>query len=230
MSEATPDPLGAARSDDAATTLRAAADALRHESAMIGALAGRLGPSFVRAVQGILSCEGRIVVTGLGKSGLVGRKIAATLASTGTPAFFVHAAEAHHGDAGMMLPQDLLLAISNSGETEEVVAFARLARARGSVVIAFTGSSRSSLVQEAEAFVDVGVEREADPLDMTPTASTVATMAMGDALCIALMVLRGFGSEQFLLTHPGGALGAKGSEPQQENRPEEEQERGNGVF
>jgi arabinose-5-phosphate isomerase len=195
----------------ASLTLRAATDALRHESAMVAALADRLGPSFVRAVEMVRSCEGRVVVTGLGKSGLVGRKIAATLASTGTPAFFVHAAEAHHGDAGMVLPQDLLLAISNSGETDEVVAFARLAHARGSAVIAFASSSESSLGREADEFVDIGVQHEADPLDMTPTASTAATMAMGDALCIALMVLKGFGTEDFLQTHPGGAIGTRTS-------------------
>jgi D-arabinose 5-phosphate isomerase GutQ len=144
----------------ASLTLRAATDALRHESAMVVALADGLDLSFVRAVEMVRSCEGRVVVTGLGKSGLVGRKIAATLASTGTPAFFVHAAEAHNGDAGMVLPQELLLAISNSGETDEVVAFARLAHARGSVVIAFASSSRSLLGREADEFVDIGVQHE----------------------------------------------------------------------
>lgn len=207
-----PDHGDADRVDDTETlTLRTAREALAHEAAMIGALVDRIGASFVRAVELIRSCNGRVAVTGLGKSGHVGRKIAATFASTGTPAFFVHAAEAHHGDAGMLLPGDVLVAISNSGETHEVVEFARMSHARGIAVIAFSGSRDSSLAREADEFVDIGVEREADPLDLTPTASTTTTMAMGDALCIALMGLREFLPDAFLQTHPAGALGARAS-------------------
>lgn len=202
------DPESPGGSDDSGElTLRAAREVLRHEATMIQAMLNRLGKDFVRVVDRIRASEGRVVVTGLGKSGLVGRKIAATFASTGTPAFFVHATEALHGDAGMVLPEDVMVAISNSGETVEVVEFARMARARGTVVIALVGSSDSTLAREADEVLDVGVEREADPLNLAPTASTTATMAMGDALSIALMALRDFRSDDFLLSHPGGSLG-----------------------
>ncbi|MGH3626696.1 MAG: KpsF/GutQ family sugar-phosphate isomerase [Sciscionella sp.] len=174
---------------------------------MVESVADRLGQPFVDAVELILDADGRVAVTGLGKSGLVGRKIAATLSSTGTPAFFVHAAEAHHGDAGMVLPADVMIAISNSGETAEVVAFAHMAHARGTGVIALVGVLDSALAREADVFLDIQVEREADPLDLAPTASTTVTMAMGDALSIALMVLRGYRPEDFFLNHPAGALG-----------------------
>lgn len=187
--------------------LRAAKDVLRHEATMIQAMVDRLGEDFERVVDRLHAAEGRVVVTGLGKSGIVGRKIAATLASTGTPAFFVHAADALHGDAGMVLPEDVMLAISNSGETAEVVAFTRMVRARGTVVVALVGSTDSTLGREADEVLDVGVEREADPLNLAPTASTTATISMGDALSVALMALGDFGSEDFLRNHPGGSLG-----------------------
>jgi arabinose-5-phosphate isomerase len=186
--------------------------ALRLEATMVEAVAARLDRSFVDAVELIMRSEGRVVVTGIGKSGLVGRKIAATLASTGTPAFFVHAGEAHHGDAGMVLADDVLIAISNSGETHEVVGFVEMVRARGTAVIALSRAADSTLGRAAEVSLDVGVEREADPLDLAPTASTTVTIAVGDALAIALMDLRGFGKEDFLRDHPGGALGAAGGE------------------
>jgi arabinose-5-phosphate isomerase len=178
-----------------------------HEAQVIARLVGRLDDAFVRVIELIRATEGRVVVTGLGKSGLVGRKIAATLASTGTPAFFVHATEALHGDAGMVLGADVLVAISNSGETSEVLSFARMASERGVPVIALTGIPDSTLGREADECLNVGVDREADPNGLAPTASTTATMAMGDALSIALMTLRGDSAEAFLRFHPGGSLG-----------------------
>jgi arabinose-5-phosphate isomerase len=191
--------------------LGAARDALHHEASAVRALADRLDERFLRALEHIRSSDGRVVVTGLGKSGLIGRKIAASLSSTGSPAFFVHAAEALHGDSGMILPQDVMIAISNSGETSEVVTFAGMAHARGSVVIAFTGAPVSSLASMADEVLDIGIEREADPHDLAPTASTTVTMALGDALCVALMMVRGFSAEDFLANHPGGSLGHRAS-------------------
>jgi arabinose-5-phosphate isomerase len=184
--------------------------ALEHEATMVRRMGDRLGRPFVDAVTLIRAATGRVGVTGLGKSGLVGRKVAATLASTGTPAYFVHAGEALHGDAGMLLAEDVLLAISNSGETTEVVGFARMARERGVSVIALNGAEGSTLAREADVWLDVAVEREADPLGLAPTASTTATMAMGDALALALMGAAGRGREDFLRQHPGGELGKHG--------------------
>jgi arabinose-5-phosphate isomerase len=158
----------------------------------------------------LLATQGRVVVSGLGKSGLVGAKLAATLASTGTPAFFVHAADALHGDAGMVTPGDVLLVISNSGRTAEAVRFAATVQARGVPVIAMTGCGGSSALCElADAVLDIGVDAEADPYDLVPTSSTVVTAAVGDALAIALMVARGFGPDDFHRHHPAGALGAR---------------------
>jgi arabinose-5-phosphate isomerase len=155
-----------------------------------------------------------VIVTGLGKSGLVGAKLAATLASTGTGAHFVHAADALHGDAGVVCDGDVLIAISNSGETEEVTVFARLAQARGVKVIALTGcDGASSLGALADVRIDVGVEREGDPYDLVPSASTVATAVFGDALAVAVMVARGFGPEDFHRHHPAGELGRRLSQP-----------------
>lgn len=199
-------------SDRADRILNAGRTALQHEAAMVEAVAARLDRAFVDAVELIMKADGRVAVTGLGKSGLVGRKIAATLASTGTAAFFVHAAEAHHGDSGMVLPSDVLVAISNSGETAEVVGFSRMVRARGTAVIAMVGARESTLGREADVFLDIGVVREADPLDLAPTASTTVTLAMGDALAVALMDLRGFRREDFFQDHPGGSLGAASGE------------------
>jgi arabinose-5-phosphate isomerase len=162
------------------------------------------------ALDRLLAVRGRVVVTGLGKSGLVGAKVAATLASTGTPAFFVHAADALHGDAGMVGPDDLLLAISKSGTTAEVVRFAEVVAARGVEVLAMTGCGGGSpLCRLASAVIDVGVGCEADPFDLVPTTSTTVTLVVGDALAVALMVARGFGPGDFHRHHPGGALGAR---------------------
>jgi arabinose-5-phosphate isomerase len=162
------------------------------------------------ALELLLATSGRVVVTGLGKSGLVGAKLAATLASTGTPAFFVHAADALHGDAGMVAPGDVLLAISKSGSTSEVTQFARMARGRGIPVVAMTGCGGSSeLGRECDALVDVGVECEADPHDLAPTTSTSVTAVVGDALAVALMVAKGFGPGDFHGYHPAGALGTR---------------------
>lgn len=166
----------------------------------------RAGP----AIAALLELQGRVVVTGLGKSGLVGAKLAATFASTGTPAFFVHSADALHGDAGMVAAGDLLLAISNSGETPEVVQFARMVQPRGVTVIAMTGcGGRSALRELADAAIDVMIEAEADPWGLVPTTSTSVQVAVGDAIAIALMVARGFGPDDFHRHHPGGALGER---------------------
>ena len=166
------------------------------------------------AVELLLASTNRVIVTGIGKSGLVGAKLAATLTSTGTSAYFVHAADALHGDAGVVCEGDVLLAISNSGETDEVVAFAQLVKDRGVRVVALTGcDGSSSLSKLADVRLDVGVDCEADPYDLVPTASTVATAVMGDAIAVALMVARGFGPEDFHRHHPGGALGRRLVEP-----------------
>lgn len=182
----------------------------------LGATAREIGAAAERfeaatgALELLLDVRGRVVVTGLGKSGLVGAKLAATLASTGTPAFFVHAADALHGDAGMVTVDDLLLAISKSGTTAEVVAFARMVIERGVPVIAMTGCGGGSLLcRLAAATIDVGVACESDPWDMVPTSSTAVSLAVGDALAVALMVAGDFGPEQFGRHHPGGALGRR---------------------
>ncbi len=169
----------------------------------------KLGPSFVEAVELILSARGRVVVTGIGKSGLIGRKIVATLSSTGTPAFFLHPAEALHGDLGMVVGQDVLLAISNSGETEEVNKLLPTLKHRGVKIIAFTGQPGSTLAKEAHVVVDVGVPREACPLGVAPTASTTAVLAVGDALAMTLAKLRDIKLEDFRRNHPGGSLGER---------------------
>ncbi len=169
----------------------------------------KLGPSFERAVELILGSRGRVVVTGLGKSGLVGRKIAATLSSTGTPAFFLHPAEALHGDLGMVTREDVLLALSNSGRTEEVNLIVQILKRRGVKTVAFTGNGDSPLARMAEVVIDVGVPREACPYDLAPTASTTAALAVGDALAVALAEARGFGPEDFRRNHPAGSLGER---------------------
>lgn len=175
----------------------------------VEALKARIDDEFVAAVQCILDCSARVVVTGMGKSGHIGRKIAATLASTGTPAFFMHPAEAFHGDLGMVTDKDVVIAISNSGESSEVVKILPIIRRIGAKIIAMSGRRESQLGQSSDYFVDIGVEREACPLGLAPTASTTATLAMGDALAIALMSVRNFTSTDFALYHPGGALGRK---------------------
>lgn len=179
------------------------------EAAAIEALIPRINGQFTAAVNLLLACDGRVIVTGMGKSGLVGRKIAATLASTGTPAFFLHPAEAVHGDLGMVTAHDVVLALSQSGETAEVLSILPIIRRIGAKVVAFCGREKSTLAQNADAFLDVAVEREACPLGLAPTASTTATLAMGDALAVALLSARKFTPEDFALFHPGGSLGRR---------------------
>jgi len=172
-------------------------------------LAGPAGDALVRAVQIVLACEGRLVVMGMGKSGHVGRKMAATLASTGTPAMFVHPAEAHHGDLGMVRPGDVVLAISNSGESEELTALLPVIKRQGIALLAMTGKPGSALARHADVVLDSAVAQEACPLNLAPTASTTAQMALGDALAVALLDARGFKAEDFARSHPGGALGRR---------------------
>lgn len=179
------------------------------EAAAIEALVPRLNGEFTKAVALILACKGRVVVSGMGKSGLVGKKIAATLASTGTPAFFLHPAEGIHGDLGMVTADDIVLGISNSGETAELISILPSLKRIGASIIALCGRSPSTLVQNADVFLDVAVEKEACPLGLAPTSSTTATLALGDALAIALLNERHFTPEDFALFHPGGALGRK---------------------
>ncbi|MEC9483926.1 MAG: KpsF/GutQ family sugar-phosphate isomerase [Halomonas sp.] len=179
------------------------------EQQAVAALAARLSDDFDRACRLILACSGRVVVTGMGKSGHIARKIAATLASTGTPAFFVHPGEASHGDLGMITPKDVVLALSNSGETSEVTALLPLLKRMGAPLISMTGRPGSTLARHAEAHLDAGVEREACPLDLAPTSSTTAALALGDALAVALLEARGFTAEEFALSHPGGSLGRR---------------------
>jgi arabinose-5-phosphate isomerase len=180
---------------------------LRIEAQALSGLARRLDRTFVRAVEAMLRCRGRVVVTGLGKSGVIGQKLAATLASTGTPAAFLHAADAVHGDLGMVLPADVVLAISNSGETDELVQLLPHFRRLGTFLIALVGNRRSTLARNADLVLDVSVRREACPLGLAPTASTTAVLAMGDALAVSLLNRRGFRPEDFARLHPGGALG-----------------------
>jgi arabinose-5-phosphate isomerase len=179
------------------------------EAQAVLGLKSRVGASFARAVSMVLAIEGRVVVMGMGKSGHVGRKIAATLASTGTPAMFVHPAEASHGDLGMITPGDLVLAISNSGESQEMAAILPVLKRLGAPLVAMTGSAQSTMAQHADVWLDTEVAKEACPLNLAPTASTTAQLAMGDALAVALLDARGFRAEDFARSHPGGALGRK---------------------
>src|SRR5918993_936903 len=179
------------------------------EAAAVLGLKDRLGPGFPAAVRKILDVRGRVVVMGMGKSGHVGRKIAATLASTGTPAMFVHPAEASHGDLGMIKAVDLVLAISNSGEVDELTVILPVVKRQGVPLIAITGRIDSTLARHADIVIDAGVAKEACPLNLAPTASTTAQLALGDALSVALLDARGFRTEDFARSHPGGALGRK---------------------
>jgi arabinose-5-phosphate isomerase len=183
--------------------------ALGIEADAVAAQARRLGADFARAARLCLACRGRVVVTGMGKSGHVAGKIAATLASTGTPAFFLHPAEASHGDIGMITREDLLLAISYSGETDEIITLVPVLKRLGVPLIALTGNAASTLARAAEVHVDVAVPAEACPLNLAPTASTTATLAMGDALAVVLLRLRGFTEQDFARSHPGGRLGRR---------------------
>ena len=179
------------------------------EAAAVLALAGRVGPEFSQAVKLMLTCRGRVVVMGMGKSGHIGRKIAATLASTGTPAMFVHPGEASHGDLGMVTASDVVLAISNSGESTELMAILPVLSRQGVSLIAITGGAKSALAKHACVTLDSSVAQEACPLNLAPTASTTVQLAIGDALAVALLDARGFKEEDFARSHPGGALGRK---------------------
>lgn len=192
-----------------AHTLALARRVLAIEADAVLKISERLDESFVQAVALILACRGRVIVSGLGKSGHIGRKIAATLASTGTPAYFVHAAEAVHGDLGMITCDDILIALSNSGENDELLTIVPLVKRQGGKLIAITGNSASTLAREADLHLDAHVDTEACPLNLAPTASTTAALALGDALAVALLDARGFGAEDFARSHPGGALGRK---------------------
>ncbi len=198
-----------ARIDHPEALLERAREVLETEAGAIRALGGRLGDSFVSACRLILDCDGHLIVTGMGKSGHIGHKLAATLASTGTPAFFVHPAEASHGDLGMIRPGDVIVALSNSGETAEVIALLPVIKRIGVGLIAMTGHPESSLARHADVHLDTSVDREACPLGLAPTASTSAQLAMGDALAIALLEARGFTAEDFARSHPGGTLGKR---------------------
>ncbi len=189
--------------------LRQAREVIQIEAEAVQGLLDRLDENFVRAVETLLSCEGRVVVTGIGKSGLVGRKIVATLTSTGTPAIFLHPVEGLHGDLGMVTAKDVILAISNSGETAEIINLLPSLQKIGAKIIGLTGSLDSTLAQNSQIVIDVGVEREACPLGLAPTSSTTATLVVGDALAVSLMRQRKFGEKDFALFHPGGSLGER---------------------
>jgi arabinose-5-phosphate isomerase len=189
--------------------LRAAAEVLETEARAITDLAARIDGSFVEACRLILDCQGHMIVSGMGKSGHIGHKIAATLASTGTPAFFVHPAEASHGDLGMIRREDLMLALSNSGETEELLRLLPVIKRLGVGLIAMTGNPESTLARHADIHLDTSVDQEACPLGLAPTASTSAQLALGDALAIALLEARGFTADDFARSHPGGKLGRR---------------------
>src|SRR4051812_33531452 len=194
---------------DAAQALRLANETFEIEAQAVLGLKARTNEAFAKAVELMLRVRGRVVVMGMGKSGHVGRKIAATLASTGTPAMFVHPAEASHGDLGMIKPIDLVLAISNGGESEEITVILPVLKRLGVPMVAMTGNSKSTLGRHADIVLDSGVEKEACPLNLAPTASTTAQLALGDALAVALLDARGFQAEDFARSHPGGALGRK---------------------
>lgn len=194
---------------DGPRALRLAREALDIEAQALYAMSERLNGDFTAVVQRILQLPGRVVVMGMGKSGHVGRKVAATLASTGTPSFFVHPAEASHGDLGMLTPNDLVLALSNSGETDELTGVLTPIKRMGVPLVAVTGGLQSTLAKHADWVLDTHVAKEACPLNLAPTASTTAQLAMGDALAVALLDARGFGAEDFARSHPGGSLGRR---------------------
>ncbi|MCY3769387.1 MAG: KpsF/GutQ family sugar-phosphate isomerase [Gammaproteobacteria bacterium] len=198
------------------TDIHSITDARQHaqsviqiEASAVSALSGQLDDNFDRACKMILECKGRVVVTGMGKSGHIGGKIASTLASTGTPAFFVHPGEASHGDLGMITTEDLVIAISNSGETAEVITILPIVKRIGIGLITMTGNTGSSLAGQSDACIDVSVDQEACPNNLAPTASTTATLVMGDALAVVVQRMRGFTAQDFARTHPGGMLGKR---------------------
>ncbi len=191
----------------AATALDLAREVLEIEAAAVKGLIAKLDHNFQRAVDIILNARGRVTVSGIGKSGHIARKIASTMASTGTPAYFVHPAEASHGDLGMVTRDDVFIALSNSGESGELLAIVPLIKRRGAKLIALTGKPQSSLAQEADAHLFAGADKEACPLNLAPTASTTAALALGDALALAVMQAKGISRDEFARSHPGGALG-----------------------
>ncbi len=190
-------------------TIERAKKVLRIEADAISELINRVDERFDQAVRMIMTCKGRVVVTGMGKSGLIGKKIAATLASTGTPALFLHPAEGIHGDLGMVTRGDMVIALSNSGETEEIARMLPSLKRLGIKIIALTGNTESTLAKSSDVVINVGVQEEACPLGLAPTASTTATLAMGDALAVVLLDQKGFREEDFACFHPGGTLGKK---------------------
>ena len=194
---------------DTERLLNSGREVIDTEARALRNLVGRIDDAFVAACREMYACRGRVVVTGMGKSGHVGRKIAATLASAGTPSFFLHPGEASHGDLGMITPEDVVLAISNSGDTSEILTILPLIKRLGVPLIGLTGNPDSRIAREANVNIDVSVEQEACPLGLAPTASTTAALAMGDALAIALLEARGFSAEDFARSHPGGRLGRR---------------------
>ncbi|MCV6623156.1 MAG: KpsF/GutQ family sugar-phosphate isomerase [Cellvibrionaceae bacterium] len=191
------------------TLINAGKRTIELEAQAVQALSERINDQFAKACEMILNCQHRVIVTGMGKSGHIGGKIAATLASTGTPAFFVHPGEASHGDLGMITKNDVVIAISNSGSSAEVVTLLPLLKRMGNPLISMTGQKQSPLAKAAHAHLDISIEQEACPLNLAPTCSTTATLAMGDALAVALLEARGFTANDFAFSHPGGALGRK---------------------
>ena len=200
-------PVDCAISED--RVLRLAQDVLQIEAEAITALQARLDSDFMRAIELLLNCSGRVVVSGIGKSGHIAHKLAATFASTGTPAFFVHPAEASHGDLGMVTKDDVFLALSNSGEATELVSILPILKRQGAKLIAITGNPTSSLAQLADVHLNAHVDKEACPLNLSPTASTTAALALGDALAVVLLDLRGFSRDDYARSHPGGSLGRR---------------------
>jgi len=202
-------PRSTDRAPKESAALAIAREVLEIEAKAISGLIGRLDQQFTQAVELILGCRGRVVVSGIGKSGHIARKIASTFASTGTSAFFVHPAEASHGDLGMVARDDVFIALSNSGESSELLAIVPLLKRQGAKLIAMTGNPQSALAREADIHLYAGAEKEACPLNLAPTASTTAALALGDALAVALMQARGFTRDEFAAAHPGGSLGRK---------------------
>ena len=192
-----------------AEIIEAARKVVQIEADAVEALAARLDDRFAKAVEMILACTGRVVVTGMGKSGLICQKMAATMASTGTPAIFLHPAEGVHGDLGMLMKGDVVIAVSNSGETEEITRILPIIKRMGLPLVAMAGNSVSTLARAGDVFLDISIKEEACPLQLAPTASTTVTLAMGDALAVALLLQRGFREEDFALFHPGGTLGKR---------------------
>src|SRR5689334_17335708 len=202
-------PSNARRASKEGAALDLAREVLEIEAKAISDLVAKLDSHFTRAVEVLMKCRGRVVVSGMGKSGHIARKMASTLASTGTPAFFVHPAEASHGDLGMVTHDDVFIALSNSGTSDELLAIIPILKRQGAKLIAMTGNAKSALAREADVHVYAGAEKEACPLNLAPTASTTAALALGDALALAVMQERGFSRDEFAASHPGGALGRR---------------------